>query len=1412
MLAYVGSSVPAVNDYITWLESNSEDRLFAAHIAALKGLASYAVGKYGENSSLAGWCKWYQYSTECLLRPVLEDFDQMIACQEKAVKKEKTKEAQALLCIMRLDRAVAISNECNIDDPSYYPEVLKAEHEGVALYPDFQNVTDYTQALLYFSAGQAYSTFTDGDVLKMASADYDPIDAVQYFVQADGSFSPAFFYMEVARDAFARILNPGHPLTLLCNKNMADYALNQFNGDMGLTSEYQRLQDYFRSYEPLNSFNYLINTFALWTAKFAYREQCDDFSLWEYRISAFKDIVGHDSDVLGNILFGLMYPATLFAPADLSKLMDEYDNFNIIHYSDQPIKLALSKFFYHNFKDIAPERSLKNVNEAFDLYIQYHDRSPQSMYLGKQGAIMAYNSLYNISQAEALQKVLLEDLTAIYGPKASVVFNSRNFYATIATTQNPAKAYDLFPPLISDMEKAGENPSPMILTYSNVLTYIPDFKGAASQLKRALRYSESNEAQLQAQIYLSLVAAMDNANDPSGDKEKYFKKGCEKLHEVTDSALMNPESYLIASYHLENTGQFHKILDFVEEGLEVCAAQGLPTTDRNFLNLKVMKYQTLCYHLNQPRLATQLMMQEIEDIKNSNILYYNTDVLNFLWECFKIANENNSNDLTVKGYFLSFIYQYTQSLYLTSGEDNPVFFCEFMLPLIGEVITWHDFMASSFTQEEMDNSFLTAEGQKAVKNQMSNFSAMIDNCLDMMKKYADKYAAEGEASGVSKKAMADISYILGNYYKARYNYKQAEQNYQYYLASLSPEFPSYDSAALLYDLYAEEGNLEKMGKEIPKIESLYDHPSFSAAVKLALISKLSAYYFQTKRPSKQLPYAKKYYAQVKQLFDSNLGLMSQKEQDNIMNRFGDPAGALISLLNSLPEESAGDAYNALLYRTGLQLRSQQDTKKAISKINTPQIRALQDSLIALQSLDKTLVNFNERGENDQATYNKKIQLNFDILRVEQQLLQETEKYRSEQMPDISWQDIRNKLKPDEAAVEIVFSVSTATALVLKSTSDKPLVVPLCEADSLTKLLESYGTKQPHRLAFKLYGDKSRDILYSLLWQPLEPYLSDAQRVYLSVEGVLNYISFPAIKTSAGDYLFDHYDLCMLTSTASIARQEKPQTPTSALLLGALYYSDGQEHDDPFSAWATTAEASVSSGEDQRRSIDDFDQAERGGGDHFAYLQNTPAELHNVSEALKSKASSVSLIKTQADEQSFKQALQSKPQLLHLATHGFFLPTEMDAYKIPFFKRYMGSISNSMQRAGFALSKAEDAWCGAELDEANDGILTASEVAQLDLSDTQLVTISACESALGNFSYEGVYGLPRGFKQAGAKSLLVSLWSVSDASTSLLMSQFYKNWMGGQPMREAYRQAVSTVREQYPHPYYWASFQLLDAID
>ena len=181
----------------------------------------------------------------------------------------------------------------------------------------------------------------------------------------------------------------------------------------------------------------------------------------------------------------------------------------------------------------------------------------------------------------------------------------------------------------------------------------------------------------------------------------------------------------------------------------------------------------------------------------------------------------------------------------------------------------------------------------------------------------------------------------------------------------------------------------------------------------------------------------------------------------------------------------------------------------------------------------------------------------------------------------------------------------------------------------------------------------------------------------------------------------------------------------------------------------------------------------------------------------------------ASEGSFKAI--KKKGLVHVATHGFFVADpkkgKTSVFSIPLYNVN----ENVLLRSGILLAGAgrQESEVN-DLDAANNGVLTSYEVMNLDLENTDLVVLSACETGLGDvMSGEGVYGLQRAFIIAGASSVIMSLWKVDDEATQQLMVQFYKNLLLTGDKENAFREAQKQVRTSYNHPYYWGSFVLLE---
>ncbi len=228
----------------------------------------------------------------------------------------------------------------------------------------------------------------------------------------------------------------------------------------------------------------------------------------------------------------------------------------------------------------------------------------------------------------------------------------------------------------------------------------------------------------------------------------------------------------------------------------------------------------------------------------------------------------------------------------------------------------------------------------------------------------------------------------------------------------------------------------------------------------------------------------------------------------------------------------------------------------------------------------------------------------------------------------------------------------------------------------------------------------------------------------------------------------------------------------------------------------------------------MDRAPRGGS--FRALSGTREEAQQIGARL-GKDTTV-LLDSQATEASVLAGAKGR-RVLHLATHGFvrndlmrgLTPKKQDREWLGRgMERQLAQGYDPMLLAGLAMAGANPRKGGGN----DDGILTALEASHLDLDGVELVVLSACQTALGEAeSGEGVIGLVRGFKMAGAKQVIGSLWKVDDGATEALMVKFYELWSPregeGIPVADALRQAQEHVRAQakWKHPYYWAAWVL-----
>ena len=327
----------------------------------------------------------------------------------------------------------------------------------------------------------------------------------------------------------------------------------------------------------------------------------------------------------------------------------------------------------------------------------------------------------------------------------------------------------------------------------------------------------------------------------------------------------------------------------------------------------------------------------------------------------------------------------------------------------------------------------------------------------------------------------------------------------------------------------------------------------------------------------------------------------------------------------------------------------------------------------------------------------------------------------------------------------------------------------------------------------LYVLGQKHILYKLIWETIDNYVKESKTIYITPILDIKNTNIGYIPCPDGCYLNDKYDIRIVTSTAKICNQERIQF-SDAYVYGGIEYTKGKHNSNQISYRSIV--------------INELCDSTRNG---FGFLRASGYEADQIADALQANGVETNLIKGRnANEGTFREMDGHSPSIIHLSTHGFYL-VGFDKYTEYFNKLIPYSSNNNwMLLSGLLLADANSALKDSnEQTPLNDGVITAEEISMLDLGNTKLVVLSACETAIGENLQEGFGGLVRAFKNAGVKSVLASLWKVPDDATAKLMISFYKLFLSGTEMHLALKIAQKEVSKLYPDPYYWTSFILLD---
>lgn len=649
---------------------------------------------------------------------------------------------------------------------------------------------------------------------------------------------------------------------------------------------------------------------------------------------------------------------------------------------------------------------------------------------------------------------------------------------------------------------------------------------------------------------------------------------------------------------------------------------------------------------------------------------------------------------------------------------------------------------------------------------------------------------------------------LANYYAYNNEYKKAIQLGEKAAQLKKSRFGSQDqdyaislTNLSIYHFYNKNYNkaiqLASEALEIVRQNLGVEHPQY-----LLSLSNLAYLHAYDGNFNKSMPLVREYIPIVRNNVIHTFSGLSTNERIQYWNQFNTKLNYVMPgiLIHSTAPDVASVLYdNTALFSKGLLLSSELEMTKLIQESG--------DTVAA-----QTYTQLRECRQKLNTLYSKPIakrHINCDSL---ERISSELERQLSTRIKiiadytrylSITWKDVQRNLNESEIAIEFLSYPELDNTYAYAA-------LTLCKNDTAPVLTPLFTEWQLKLVA----GDESyqNPIADELIWGALASRLEGMSHIYFSAAGSLHNIGIEYLPSMEGK------DCHRLSSTRELVTHQASPSITSATLYGDIDYN----------ASYASIKSSIPNNMEYFASNSQYGQ-NRGNFDYrtmrygVTLLPWTRDEIQEVSSLLNTHGTHCeTLTGNLASEESFKALSGQRKSLLHISTHGFYYTTE-DAENMSDHIRmmFLGNDrptyieDQSLLRCGLCLAGANQTLSGKSQpsEGQGDGILNALEIAQTDLRGLDLVVLSACQTALGDVVQgEGVFGLQRGFKKAGAQSILMSLWEVDDKVTHIFMTEFYRAWTSGMTKTAALKSAQTKVKSKYPDPRHWAAFILLDALD
>ena len=545
-----------------------------------------------------------------------------------------------------------------------------------------------------------------------------------------------------------------------------------------------------------------------------------------------------------------------------------------------------------------------------------------------------------------------------------------------------------------------------------------------------------------------------------------------------------------------------------------------------------------------------------------------------------------------------------------------------------------------------------------------------------------------------------------------------------------------------------------------------------------------------------------------------------------------------SLFATSPDETPpallSDIYNAQLFTKGILLNSEIDFRRLLQQSADKTVLAQYDELQGLRAELQQCYEAKAGEGKDRIP-----ELQRRIEKLEHAIVRQCKAYGDfTQNLSLTADSVLQAMLPGEAAVEFLEADITYggkpdrlyLALILRPEWNAPRACRLFFRSDMEELGYPAGTSVGELLSKpdwqnKIYSDSK---LGRLVWDNLLKETEGVTHLYFAPTGVFYQwgIEYMPV-TEEGKSISETLDVSRLSSTKLLAQRSRTRSPFEdgeTVIYGGLEYegmtvedmreyhdiNEEEEEDDEDFILQLALEQQMAD------SLALAGIAERGAS--VKNLVGAKKETEAIERLLYDHGKKYRVYDGfSGTEESFKHLSGRNISLLHIATHGFSYPVGGQGGTGFDWLRSPGS-DGTMPTDPLCYSGLLFSGCNNKLTspadfpgDIDDGILTAQEISLLNLQSLQLTVLSACQTGTGTLQDDGVFGVQRGFKKAGAHTLVMSLWSVSDAATLLMMTTFYEGLLGGMSRGDAFLKAQATVREAYPQPHFWAPFIMLDDI-